>query len=689
MATYKNTTNPFIRSDLSTTSVSTLSNGNKPKKEAPGMAKLQGIASSAQGSCKTAKEVETTSCNIDLLLTQDEAGKQAADSKSIIQDINNSPLDEVSLSRQKTQTAVEKQMRAVSSCCSADSDVISATIKDLTDQVISTKLEESVEQRPAQNNPHRSPEKQKHRKLEKNTSLPDLFEEEEEEEEGVDGAEGKVEAELAPMEQDTRQHQHLELIRKLRLQLRDLEKYAYERGQLDEVPASVLAERQSVILDTLKNRLSLNIGAVATEKLELDELKKQVDKEIHDMIDPLITKEHLLNQLKTQLIDLERYISHLHGTIGKIHDKNSCSCHLHGCSSLTSLKNNEIYDQSEHNEYRSTSSPNNIFKGSSLMNNEAMPKTSRLIRSLVTQLICSDIKLQESARKEKDYEDLCYNNKDEDGSTKNVKAIVKVPKFNDDAAWSLHIDKVVLATDSLVNLFTLVPQTQEPSEARQIDESLVESVVRRQLIPAIRDLLSYGLIDPYAIPQSTSYTSMLLNPYYILSSLACFPSSYRSQQNNISEKGSSSSDKIHVWHVIEHYYELRNEPQFKSSSVKTLSQSFNLEPTNSGPIKITSKQALLIAVDDIIETLAKCKPNGPESHFRSFIYTALNRCKLPTWLRLVFKNKSAIRRYYHNFSFVCQPDKMDKFLTTLDLLNQFEFKLESDAESIEQYVNAF
>lgn len=116
---------------------------------------------------------------------------------------------------------------------------------------------------------------------------------------------------------DNKRNQHIELIRKLRLQLKDLEKYAFERGELDQLPASVLAERQSVILDTLKDKLSLRISISEIEKLETDELKKQIDKEIHDLIDPLITKENLLNQLKTQLIDLERYIDHLHGTLGK------------------------------------------------------------------------------------------------------------------------------------------------------------------------------------------------------------------------------------------------------------------------------------------------------------------------------------------------------------------------------------
>lgn len=471
-----------------------------------------------------------------------------------------------------------------------------------------------------------------------------------------------------PMNQDSRQHQHIELIKKLRLQLRDLEKYAFERGELEQAPPSLLAERQSVILETLRDRLSLNIGKNELETSKLDELKEQVDREIQDLLGPLMTKEYLLNQFRTQLTDLERYIAHLHGTLGKMHDKRGCLCHVHGCSSVSQANKDSSY----------------FLKGSSIMNNDALPKTSRLIRSLVTQLICSDMKLRESAKKEQTLENIPRSTDTsttcQDDTTDTSKGM---QLLNDDAAWSLHIDKVILATDSLVNLYSLEPQHQRSTD-KPLDE-MVESVVRRQLVPALRDLLSYGLIDPDHMPRSASYISLLFDPYHILSTLTCFPSSQKSGNN----EPSPDVDKVHVWSVIKEYYKSRNETGFKTSSVKTLSQSFNLAPSISGPIKITTKQALLIAIEDIIETLSKCKPNGPESHFRAFIYNSLNRSKLPSWLRLIFNNKSITRKYYHNFSFVGQPDKMNKLVSTIEVLNQFEFKLRTDLESIEQFVSAF
>ena len=176
----------------------------------------------------------------------------------------------------------------------------------------------------------------------------------------------------------------------------------------------------------------------------------------------------------------------------------------------------------------------------------------------------------------------------------------------------------------------------------------------------------------------------MLDPYYILSSLTCFPSLQKSN-----ESISTNEDKIHIWNIIADYYESRSGPNFKQSSVKTLSQSFNLTASMNGPMKITSKQALLIAVDDIIDRLSRCKPNGPESHFKAFVYVALNQGKLATWIRLIFRNKSVIKKYYHNFSFVSQQEKMDKFISVVEVLKNVPFNLNTDAETRDQFVSAF
>lgn len=64
-------------------------------------------------------------------------------------------------------------------------------------------------------------------------------------------------------------------------QLEDLEKYAYETGELTSIPSSMLLERQTVIIEQLKGKLPLNLDQL--EKSTPEELRKQVDKAIREV----------------------------------------------------------------------------------------------------------------------------------------------------------------------------------------------------------------------------------------------------------------------------------------------------------------------------------------------------------------------------------------------------------------------
>ena len=72
-----------------------------------------------------------------------------------------------------------------------------------------------------------------------------------------------------------------ELIEKLKEQLEDLEKYAYETGELSSIPSSMLLERQTVIIEQLKGKLPLNLDEL--DKSTPEELRKQVDKAIREV----------------------------------------------------------------------------------------------------------------------------------------------------------------------------------------------------------------------------------------------------------------------------------------------------------------------------------------------------------------------------------------------------------------------
>ena len=80
---------------------------------------------------------------------------------------------------------------------------------------------------------------------------------------------------------DRQREKQKELMAKLKIQLEDLEKYAYETGDMNVIPSSMLIERQSVIIEQLKGKLALNLDEM--DRLSPEELRKQVDQALRDV----------------------------------------------------------------------------------------------------------------------------------------------------------------------------------------------------------------------------------------------------------------------------------------------------------------------------------------------------------------------------------------------------------------------
>lgn len=105
------------------------------------------------------------------------------------------------------------------------------------------------------------------------------------------------------------------LILQLKSQLDDLETFAYQEGSYDSLPQSVVLERQRVIIDELIKKLDVNlsedIGSLSTE-----ELRQRVNAAVTQIINPVRVKEQLVEQLKTQIHDLEMFISFIQDEAG-------------------------------------------------------------------------------------------------------------------------------------------------------------------------------------------------------------------------------------------------------------------------------------------------------------------------------------------------------------------------------------
>lgn len=66
-----------------------------------------------------------------------------------------------------------------------------------------------------------------------------------------------------------------------------------------------------LIADELRNKINLNLDELDQSTLSPEELRQQVDCAIGQLVGPLKMKDALVNQLKTQIQDLERFIKFL------------------------------------------------------------------------------------------------------------------------------------------------------------------------------------------------------------------------------------------------------------------------------------------------------------------------------------------------------------------------------------------
>ncbi|KAG5876338.1 hypothetical protein JTB14_003661 [Gonioctena quinquepunctata] len=123
-----------------------------------------------------------------------------------------------------------------------------------------------------------------------------------------------------------RRSQQKELIDRLKSQLRELEQYAFDSGEAG-IPQDVLLERQRVILNELKTRMNLELDEQNFYRMSQADVCKQVNSALDELVSPLKVKEHLVAQLKTQVADLERFISYLQADTK--HSKCSCGCSYH------------------------------------------------------------------------------------------------------------------------------------------------------------------------------------------------------------------------------------------------------------------------------------------------------------------------------------------------------------------------
>lgn len=92
---------------------------------------------------------------------------------------------------------------------------------------------------------------------------------------------------------ERQRHKQKELITQLKDQLEDLERYAYETGELNSLPSSMLLERQNAIIEQLKSKLPI-LSIDEIDQLSPDELRRKVDIAIKEVRNSLKIPSTLL-----------------------------------------------------------------------------------------------------------------------------------------------------------------------------------------------------------------------------------------------------------------------------------------------------------------------------------------------------------------------------------------------------------
>lgn len=104
-------------------------------------------------------------------------------------------------------------------------------------------------------------------------------------------------------------HHQSELIEHLKRQLSDIDSIKQPPAGTIILPQSVLLEKQKLIIDELNSKLKLNVNDDNLPLLSHDDIRLQVNKALGEFVTPLKMKDTLVNQLKTQIVDLERFVA--------------------------------------------------------------------------------------------------------------------------------------------------------------------------------------------------------------------------------------------------------------------------------------------------------------------------------------------------------------------------------------------
>uniref|UniRef100_A0A0M3I0A8 RUN domain-containing protein n=1 Tax=Ascaris lumbricoides TaxID=6252 RepID=A0A0M3I0A8_ASCLU len=395
-----------------------------------------------------------------------------------------------------------------------------------------------------------------------------------------DNAEGQSEEVLK------NQKRQMQLIDQLREQLTDLEKFAYETGQ-GGLPSNELIAKQKAVLDKLHERMQLNLEL---DKMSYSDLQKQVDEALKQLVDPMRAKEQLVEQLQTQIVDLERFVSFLQvetperpptsiASMPVARPKRSSVLSLVGCGSRK-FERNELKNTLRGNHYGDVRARLEL----------AVDATVNVCEKYLLLAIDSE-------------------------SPRSRMQSMGSSSIDEVSSLFIHVDKDIF----------------------ERSEEEVVWVVRKELCPALRHLLEHGM------------NTTVVQTYAPFTPFGCFPA--RSHQRYALRASSSVHKLGHIWDVILYYFDSKNGREFSDAPVRKLSQSFQLNSVAGR--SVTSKQILLSTIENVVATHSRLK-RSPDAMWKAFVSAALNEKKLPAWIRIIFRTREIVESCFQPWAYVAR-----------------------------------
>ncbi|XP_012968911.1 RUN domain-containing protein 1 isoform X2 [Mesocricetus auratus] len=424
---------------------------------------------------------------------------------------------------------------------------------------------------------------------------------------------------------ETQREKQKELILQLKTQLDDLETFAYQEGNYDSLPQSVVLERQRVIIDELLKKLDVNLNEDISS-LSTEELRQRVDAAVAQIVNPARVKEQLVEQLKTQIRDLEMFISFIQDEVGSpLQTSGPCECKASGKTGDSSTR------------MGSSTLPPGAGKTKAEDVKRARETGLHLMRRAlavlqifaVSQLGCATGQIPQSlwqrGQADRDYSPLL---KRLEVSVDRVKQLALRHQPHGHVITSANLQDLSLGGKDELTM-----------------------AVRKELTVAVRDLLAHGL---YA---SSSGMSLVMAP------IACLLPAF-----------SSAPEAMHPWELFVKYYHAKNGRAYVDSPARKLSQSFAL-PVMGGSA-VTPKQSLLTAIHLVLTEHDPFKRSA-DSELKALVCMALNEQRLVSWVNLICKSGSLIEPHYQPWSYMAHTG-FESALNLLSRLSSLKFSLPVD-----------